>query len=216
MKTVTKYIFQPMDPETEIHRRFRFLPHWEQEGATYFVTFRTADALPAPKVRELRERMTFLVGSPRSTWTRSDWIEYKRLHNSRMQALLDAGYGACHLKKPGIASIVEGSLRFFDGGRYVLDDFVIMPNHVHMLSMLLGEYKLGDILFSLKSYTATEINKALGLKETFWMRDRHDHFVRSWTQLEHYRRYIQDNPVKAHLREGEYILGTGAFGLKRR
>src|ERR1019366_667968 len=36
--------FKPLNKEAEIHKHRRRLPHWEQDGCTYFVTFRLADA----------------------------------------------------------------------------------------------------------------------------------------------------------------------------
>ena len=40
----------PHKPLTMYHRN---LPHWRQDGATYFVTYRLADSLPQCKVDEL-------------------------------------------------------------------------------------------------------------------------------------------------------------------
>ena len=68
----------------------RHLPHWRQDGATYFVTFRLEDSLPQPKLRELelfkaewerqhppprsaddKERLTReMIAARRSGWTR--------------------------------------------------------------------------------------------------------------------------------------------------
>ena len=46
--------FTPLDWEREIVIYKRNLPHWRQEGATYFVTFRLADSLPREAIRELQ------------------------------------------------------------------------------------------------------------------------------------------------------------------
>ena len=49
----------------------RHLPHWRQDGATYFVTFRLADSLPQSKLRELEaiKREWAMNGESR----RTDW-----------------------------------------------------------------------------------------------------------------------------------------------
>ena len=44
MRLVDKFGF--FDPKQPYTVSFGELPHWEQEGATYFITFRTADSLP--------------------------------------------------------------------------------------------------------------------------------------------------------------------------
>ena len=63
------------------------------------------------------------------------------------------------LALPEIKSLVKGALRHFDGQRYRLHDFVVAPNHVHLLVSPSGEHTLSDILHSWKSYTAYEILK---------------------------------------------------------
>jgi putative DNA methylase len=56
-------------------------------------------------------------------------IELRR----RIEEYLDAGHGACWLRRPEIAALVEGALRYFDGQRYRLLAWCVMPNHVHTL-----------------------------------------------------------------------------------
>lgn len=46
--------FQGLHPERPITFYCRHLPHWRQDGATYFVTFRLGDSLPQSKLRELK------------------------------------------------------------------------------------------------------------------------------------------------------------------
>ncbi|MGE0529568.1 MAG: hypothetical protein AB7P49_21145 [Bdellovibrionales bacterium] len=47
--------FQGLDPHKPLTVYYRFLPHWRQDGATYFVTFRQKDSLPQSKLQELRQ-----------------------------------------------------------------------------------------------------------------------------------------------------------------
>ena len=42
--------FRGLNPEQPVQIYYRHLPHWRQAGATYFVTFRLADALPQEKL----------------------------------------------------------------------------------------------------------------------------------------------------------------------
>ena len=52
---------------------------------------------------------------------------------------LDKRQGACVLRRPELSKIVADSLLYFDGIRYHMGDFVVMPNHVHLLVCLIGE-----------------------------------------------------------------------------
>lgn len=39
-------LFSLFDPSEEIDITYRHLPHWQQTGKSYFITFRTEDSLP--------------------------------------------------------------------------------------------------------------------------------------------------------------------------
>ncbi|MEI9897799.1 MAG: transposase [Chthoniobacter sp.] len=104
------------------------------------------------------------------------------------------------------------ALAFFDGRHYRLGTWAIMPNHVHALVLPLPEFTLGKIVQSWKSFTARTINQRLGRTGDFWQRETYDHIVRSEESLRAFERYIRGNPVKARLREGEFLLGVGSAG----
>jgi type I restriction enzyme R subunit len=131
--------------------------------------------------------------------------EFHRTFSREFMAHLDKGHGACVLKRPELAKIVADSLMHFDGQRYLLGDFVVMPNHVHVLACLLGDTDLEAQCYSWKKYMATRINRLLGQKGRFWQEESFDHLVRSPEQFDYLRGYIADNPRKANLRRGEYL-----------
>ena len=116
--------------------------------------------------------------------------------------------GECWLRQPKISAMVEEALRFFDGQRYWLGHFVVMPNHVHCLVRPLGEHTLSEILQSWKSFTAKQINATLGREGKVWQDESFDSIVRDEAALGKFSAYIQENPGKAKLREGEFRLGT--------
>jgi type I restriction enzyme R subunit len=123
---------------------------------------------------------------------------------NRWQDSLDLGHGACGLRDPDLAKIVADSFHHFDGQRYILLDYVVMPNHVHLLAAFPDEEGMLAQCKSWKHYTATQINKKLGRSDRLWQQDAFDHLVRSEGQLSYLRLYIRDNPDKAGLRSGEY------------
>ena len=45
-------LFNAFDPSEPIGNLSGNLPHWRQDGATYFVTFRTTDSLPKQKIQQ--------------------------------------------------------------------------------------------------------------------------------------------------------------------
>jgi REP element-mobilizing transposase RayT len=205
------------DREQEVTVSHRRLPHWFQVGVTYYVTFRTLDSLPATVLhRWVEERAAWLLRhgiDPTSDWESALGELSPKLqsefHNTFGEAFhryLDAGYGECLLKRPDLAQIVAKSLLHFDGQRYYMGDFVVMPNHVHLLVCLLGETDIKAQCKSWKKYTASAINASIGRRGHFWQPEVFDHLVRSEEQFDAIRRYIADNPIKANLRKGEYLL----------
>ena len=123
-----------------------------------------------------------------------------------MQEWLDAGMGACHMRWPDVRAEVEGCLLQFDGNRYDIDAFVLMPNHVHaVIKPILGS-DLSTVLQGIKGVSANHCNKLLGHKSTFWMDESYDHIVRDAKELRAFRSYIAGNPAKAGLKPHEYSL----------
>jgi type I restriction enzyme R subunit len=208
--------FELFDPNEETVIREGTLPHWYQPGVTYFVTFRAEDSVPQSLLRSWHGR--------RDAWLRSHGIdprssnckailrqfpelerEYNLTFTREFMEYLDRGYGACGLRQPALAAIVAESLQRFDGERYLLGDFIVMPNHVHLLTCLLGTTEMEQQCKSWKRFTAGEINRLLGRSGRFWQEESFDHLVRSPEQFEYLRAYIANNPIKAGLRAGEYL-----------
>ncbi len=193
----------------------RNLPHWEQDGATYAVTLRLADSLPQSVVhgyRLERERLERLfVEEAGEPWRKHPCLQplsdaakridqqLRELHEERIQKALDAGHGECYLRDPTIAATVADALRHFDGERYQLLAWCIMPNHVHALVKPLGENALQDILHSWKSFSAQQANKMLNRRGDFWQHESYDHLVRDERDFWNQREYVLRNPAAGGL-----------------
>ncbi|GAB61844.1 MAG: hypothetical protein DWB56_08055 [Candidatus Jettenia sp.] len=190
--------FNPYD-EIKIHQGN--LPHWQQEDVFYFVTFRLADSIPKEKVEQLRQdRETWLKNHPKNKegkYSTEELKEYYRLFSKRVEEWLDKGAGGCILREEKYARIIADALLCFNNQRYILDKWVVMPNHVHVLVKPLKNYNLTDILHSWKSYTANQINKYAGGKGQLWMHESYEHIVRNREAFEAIRNYIRQNPAKA-------------------
>jgi exonuclease VII large subunit len=171
----------------------RHLPHWEQEGVTYFVTFRLADSLPKEKLEHWKSERQQWLSTHEPPYSDKELEEYSRLFSERINEWLDAGAGSCILANKKTAQIVETALQHFDKERYRLGSYVIMANHVHALITPLPSHDLSTILHSWKSLTANRINEQVGRTGTLWQDESYDHIVRSPEQLAFYTRYIQKN-----------------------
>jgi len=196
--------------DAEVGKYSGWLPHWRQAGKLYFVTFRLHDSAAQADLDKWQEEKTIWESFHPKPWSEKDWAEYHERFSDRIEQLLDAGHGSCVLAEPRVSEIVERGLRFFDGERYQLGDYVIMPNHVHVLVRPDERHTLSEILQSWKSFTAKEINEVIKGEGTLWRAEYFDHLVRSQTKLEKFRAYIRENPAKAHLTAG-YRVGAGSF-----
>ncbi len=177
------------------------LPHLKKEGVVYFVTFRLNDSLPAHEIVRLKHERKTILEQARAARSPLTWHEEEQLlawYCDKVEALLDAGRGACWLSKTEVAELVARALNFFDGKRYELRAWVIMPNHVHVLVWPITGHTLSGILHSWKSYTSKEANKLLGRSgQTFWQAESFDHWIRNDAEHARLAAYVENNPVKA-------------------
>ncbi len=210
-------MFELFDPTVEVRITAGNLPHWYQPGVTYFITFRTEDSIPTTSANDWRRRRSDWLKAHGIDPAHPDWSvrvrslpqeqqrEFHTTFSREFMEYLDRGHGECVLSRPELARVVTNTLHHFDGQRYHLGDFVVMPNHVHLLVCLLGDTELEPLCYSWKKFTAGAINRELDRKGRFWQEESFDHLVRSPEQFDHLRRHIADNPKKAGHREREYI-----------
>ena len=175
-----------------------YLPHCDEPNRIQMITYRLADSLPKEVVKKLLQ--DFPEGSESG----------KR---KRIEEYMDAGYGACRLANPQIAEIVQENLLRFDGERYRLIAWVVMPNHIHVVVEILEGFNLEQVIHTWKSYTANAANKTLGRQGDFWQPDYFDRFIRDAEHLERAVNYVEYNPVKAGLVEKveDWLFGSGRY-----
>ncbi len=169
------------------HSRW-YLPHLDTPDVIQGITFRLGDALPVEVVRRWKRELAAEADPQVTTKLRRLVARYE-----------DAGHGECLLGNPAHAAVVEAALSHFDGKRYRLLEWCIMPNHVHVLIHCLRGTSLGTIVRSWKNYTARVINAAEGRTGSLWAVDYFDRYIRDLEHLESARAYIRNNPVKAGL-----------------
>lgn len=184
------------------------LPHWEQDGAEYAVTFRLADSLPRHAVEQLAIERRQLEREVEMTGALSDDEKSVRLDwllSERVERWLDNCYGKCVLRQPQAAETVVGALKFFDEVRYQLLAWCIIPNHVHVAFKSFAGWNLKSIVHSWKTFTAFRINQLIGKKGTRWQSEYYDHLIRGPEDLRRCIQYILNNPVKAKLSDWKWV-----------
>jgi 1-hydroxy-2-methyl-2-(E)-butenyl 4-diphosphate synthase len=186
-----------------------FLPHWRIHGATYAITFRTKDSLPKSVLEDFKQRHQILldrIEKVRQTAESRDATdellplraELQSLTQTIIEPALHVAKGPQPLSDPQIADMVCKALKFFDGERYNLLAWSVMPNHVHILLTPHETFSLEGILKSWKTHTAKQANQILGKSGTFWQEEYYDHIVRDGHDLKNQVRYILKNPVNGN------------------
>jgi REP element-mobilizing transposase RayT len=166
-----------------------YLPHFDAGEVPQSITFRLAESIPGSLLRQWREEAK-LAGAGATAADR------ERL---RIETYLNQGIGPTWLAEPRIGGLVEGALLHFDGSRYRLHAWVIMPNHVHVVITPKADAAIPRIVASWKSYTATGANALLLRSGPFWQEDYFDRFIRDERHFAAAIRYVEHNPVEAGL-----------------
>ena len=102
-----------------------------------------------------------------------------------------------------IGNIIEEQIRLLTE-RYpslIIEKYVIMPNHVHILLLLENTGGASpsptthDIVCTLKSLVTRECRQK-GIKETIWQRSYYEHIIRDEEDYKNAWLYIENNPAK--------------------
>ncbi len=130
----------------------------------------------------------------------------------------EATAGPFYLRQPRIANmVVEVLLHNAEAlGRYELQAFVVMPNHLHLLIAPL--MPVPQITKRLKSYTAKLANEMmLQTGHSFWQEEGYDHLVRNRDEWDRIKRYIELNPVRAGLARAaeDYLWSSAGWATRR-
>jgi putative transposase len=226
MRETDLFELHGFDPSADLFVTTRNLPHWFQAGAAIFITFRTYDSLPKSALVQMRvefedwlarqslpsaiakiqfelrseERRLLLSAYPKMI----QW-QVTRRFDALFNRALDDCHGECLVGIPENAKIVSDAILFYEGTRYLLDCFVVMPNHVHAIVQFMEGFDLQLVGQSWMRYSARKINQRMGRKGVLWQPEPFDHIIRSGEQLSHLRRYIALNPQVARLTEDQFV-----------
>jgi putative transposase len=97
-------------------------------------------------------------------------------------------------------------------GRFLLHEFVVMPNHFHLLITPAHEVPLEKALQMIKGGFSYRVKKELDLNFSIWQAGFTNHRVRDPADYAQHRAYIHENPVKARLADrAELYRYSSAF-----
>lgn len=157
-----------------------YLPHLDADGVIQHVVFRLADSIP----KSALEKIELLDAA-------------QRFQN--FDKILDGNHGSTVLKDSRAAQIVADALTFFDGERYALYAWCVMPNHVHVVAAAVQGWGWSDIVKSWKAYSSAKINALYARSGRLWAPDYFDRFMRDDAHLAATIAYVESNPVTAGL-----------------
>jgi REP element-mobilizing transposase RayT len=213
----SKVVWNCFDPEADFAISARTRPHWDQSGAVTFVTIRLIDSMPKSIVESwIRAQQDWLAKHQlkdldinamleRTDLPRNLRRAFIKFRNRLWNENLDQCHGSCCLADHGNAEIVAKTLLHFNGQRYDMERFVIMPNHIHILVQMRHGWNLRMQCQSWMQYSATRINRRMKTSGHFWA-EPFDHVVRNPFQFDYLRQYIVDNPRKANLQTSDALL----------
>jgi putative transposase len=97
-------------------------------------------------------------------------------------------------------------VKYWDGRKWLIYATVVLPDHLHCLVQPLphpagGFFDLGEILYSIKSFSSHQINRRRGAAGSIWQIERYDRIVRDETEFLEKWNYIRNNPVKSGMVE---------------
>jgi len=203
------------------------LPHFQQPGQAYFVTWSLKDAVPKHKLKHITTQIEIVrsqLGSgvvdsyPRlkklligihDTQTEKLKNEYNLLRKRYLKnynELLDAQQKTqIDLSKSENTKVLVEAFNFWEGIKLKNHAFCVMPNHVHWVFEVFEKDEEGkpvylqDILYSVKRFTANQLNKLEKRKGVLWQKESFDTTIRDEKHLYYAVEYTLNNPVNARL-----------------
>lgn len=175
------------------------LPHWEVKNGRYFITIRCYGSLPGEVRQRLHSVQNALAAiKPSST----QFVQLQRQYFLTLEKYLDKGKGFSPFWSSVAAQELNEAIDNLPDYGWKAPHFVIMPNHVHLLTYPFEEENSLGLKLTwqrFKGRTARTLNEILGRSGAFWQADWFDRWMRSESEEEKVIEYIHDNAVKAGL-----------------
>ncbi|VBB48186.1 conserved hypothetical protein [uncultured Paludibacter sp.] len=206
------------------------LPHFQQPGQDYFVTWILKGAVPkkaveiySKRMEELKNEIDILKRNNadfRAIETaKKDYYIIRKKYITQVDEILDAKTdNIVDLSKPDNLKIIYDTLTFWGGKRIGNYCFCVMPNHIHWVLRVFEKDDKGkpvyleEIMHSVKLFTARQINILENRTGILWNKESFDTTIRDTKHLYNAIEYTLNNPLKAKLvKEKENWRGTFDF-----
>ena len=111
------------------------------------------------------------------------------------------------------ANLLIDTLYHYRGSAYLLHEFVVMPDHIHVL--LTPKTSLEKAVQFIKGGFSYRAKKELGSNLEVWQKGFSDHRIRDTSDYQLHQTYIRRNPVQKHLceRAEEYPYSSARAGF---
>jgi len=108
--------------------------------------------------------------------------------------------------------LIETLAHYRDQQKYRLHEFVIMPDHIHLLFTPAEEISLERAMQFIKGGFSFRVKE----RGPIWQASFSNHLVRDFEDYENHREYIRMNPVRARLAERpeEYPYSSAAGAMR--
>src|ERR1700752_457656 len=112
------------------------------------------------------------------------------------------------------AKLLTDTIYHYRGTAYLLHEFVIMPDHIHVL--LTPKTSLEKAVQFIKGGFSFRAKKELGSNMEIWQKGFSDHRIRDAADYLHHVSYVRENPGRKHLceRAEEYPYSSAFPGIK--
>jgi REP element-mobilizing transposase RayT len=174
-------------------------PHWVVDFGCYAVTLRCRGTLPKAVQTQLREIGAALEAVEAASL---DAENYRRRHFAILERALDQSDGFCPFEQDTVAQQMMRFLESYNFEKLSFDQWVIMPNHLHLVTKPLVCATVDDFMEvwrRFKSRSARMINGVLERNGSFWQPSWYDRWIRNEREWQKWSNYLAQNPVKAGL-----------------
>ena len=193
------------------------LPHFHTPGQNFFITWCLQSAIPIHAIEGYSQQLEALnLKIEHATQRNQDQSslqdlkkEYDQIKKKYLKTFNDLidfqKHPKVDLSTPEYTKIMMNALWYWEKEKLTNIAFSVMPNHVHWVVAVNSvdsdnnEVYLQDILFSVKKYTATKINKLENRRGRLWQKESFDTTIRDEQHLQKAIIYTLNNPVKANL-----------------
>ena len=109
--------------------------------------------------------------------------------------------------------LIDTLAHYRDAGKFLLHEFVVMPDHVHLLLTPANALSLERVMQFIKGGFSYRLDK----RGAVWQPSFTNHRIRDWEDYDQHREYIRMNPVRARLASTPeaypYCSAAGALQL---